>query len=163
MKFSFVTTILIALCISFSVSAQNTSKDELDAVATLFGVQKRAAVKELVQITKSDSAAFWKVYASYEEEMKKYRSLSLGVYERLVRSYSSMDAATADKIAKDLFELRGSQEKVMMLYYDKMKTATNSILAIQFYQAETYILTLARANIMQQVPTYGQVLKQAAH
>jgi len=44
-------------------------------------------------------------------------------------------------------------------YYKKFKAATNSVAAFQFYQAETYLLTQIRANIMSQIPTYGELQK----
>ena len=39
--------------------------------------------------------------------------------------------------------------------------ATNPVLAFQFYQAEVYLLTQIRATIMQQIPTYGQLVNAA--
>jgi hypothetical protein len=48
------------------------------------------------------------------------------------------------------------QEKTLEEYYKKIKAATNSVVAFEFYQAEVYILTQLRASIMQQIPTYGQ-------
>lgn len=150
---------IIFICLAFTGYAQITSNDELDAVVTLLGVQKREAVKELVNIPKKDSANFWKVYVAFEDEQKKFRKQRIQVYDQLVNSYNTMDEKAADKFAKEFFELRAGQEKLLSQYYEKMKTATSSLVAIQFYQAETYILTLARTNLMQQIPTYGQVMK----
>lgn len=158
MKLRTIAPALTFICAAFTAFAQS-SNDEVDAVVTLLGVQKKQAVAELVNIDKKDSVSFWKVYNAFEQEQKNFRKTRILTYEKLVKSYSSMDAATADQLAKDFFELRSSQEKLLMTYYEKMKAATNAVLAIQFYQAETYILTLARANIMQQIPTYGQMVK----
>ena len=66
------------------------------------------------------------------------------------------DAATADKLAKEYFNNRISQEKSLEEYYQKIKGATNAVTAFEFYQAEVYILTQIRASIMQQIPTYGE-------
>jgi hypothetical protein len=53
------------------------------------------------------------------------------------------------------------QEKMLETYYQKIKAATNATVAFEFYQAEVYLLTQIRAQIMSQIPTYGQ-LQQAA-
>ena len=53
------------------------------------------------------------------------------------------------------------QEKTLEEYYKKMKAATNSVTAFQFYQAEVYLLTQLRANTMSQIPTYGQLVQAA--
>jgi len=67
-----------------------------------------------------------------------------------------MTPATADSLAKQYFENRFGQEKSLEEYYTKIKTATNAMIAFEFYQAEVYLLTQIRAHIMQQIPTYGQ-------
>jgi hypothetical protein len=150
---------LALTCLAFSSFSQVTSNDELDAVVTLLGVQKRDLVKELVHITAKDSTNFWKVYAAFEQDQKKLRKERIQAYEKFAKAYDNMDDKTADELAKSFAESRIGQEKLLEQYYSKMKAATSASLAIQFYQAETYYLTLARANIMQQLPSYGQVLK----
>jgi hypothetical protein len=151
--------ILALFCVSASFSLQAQTNDELDAMVTLLGMEKKQAINELVNITTKDSVNFWKVYGAFEAEQKKFRKERMLSYEKLVKAYDAMDDKTADELAKQFFALRDGQEKLLVQYYTKVKTATNASLAIQFYQAETYFLTLARANIMQQLPTYGQILK----
>ena len=68
-----------------------------------------------------------------------------------------MTPAMADSLAGQYFNNRIDQEKALQTYYKKIKDATNAVTAFEFYQAEVYILTALRAQIMQQVPTYGQV------
>jgi hypothetical protein len=151
---------MFLLSLSLFSFSQATSNDEIDAIVTLLGAQKRDLVKELVNITPKDSTAFWKVYTAFEQDMKKFRKERIQNYEKFAKAYSNMDDKTADELAKSLFSNRSGQEKLFEEYYGKMKAATNASLAIQFYQCEIYYLTLARANIMQQLPAYGQVLKQ---
>jgi len=159
MKLKFVLMTVFLLSLSLSSFSLAVSNDELDAIVTLLGAQKRDLVKELVNITPKDSVNFWKVYSAFEQDMKKYRKERIQSFEKFAKAYSNMDDKTADEIAKVLFSVRSGQEKLFEEYYGKMKAATNASLAIQFYQAEIYYLTLARANIMQQLPAYGQVLK----
>jgi hypothetical protein len=160
MKLKFVLITVFLLSLSLSSFSQGNSNDELDAIVTLLGAQKRDLVKELVNIMPKDSAKFWKVYSAFEQDMKKYRKERIQGYEKFAKAYSNMDDKTADELAKILFTNRSGQEKLFEDYYGKMKAATNASVAIQFYQCEIYYLTLARANIMQQLPAYGQVLKQ---
>jgi hypothetical protein len=159
MKSKTVLLIVGLLSLSIYSFSQAVSNDEVDAIVTLLGVQKRDLVKELVHITPKDSANFWKVYTSFEQDQKKLRKDRLKDYDKFAKAYDKMDDKTADELAKSFAETRIAQEKLLEQYYGKMKVATSATLAIQFYQAETYYLTLARANIMQQLPSYGQVLK----
>ena len=110
-------------------------------------------------INPKDSANFWKIYADFEQEQKQLRKSFIQSYKKFADAYEKMDDKTADDLAKSSVANRIAQEKLLEKYYGKIKAATNASLAIQYYQAETYYITLSRANIMQQRPTYGQVLK----
>jgi hypothetical protein len=138
-----------------------TSDAEADAIITLLGVQKKEAIAKMVPVSGKDSAAFWKIYDEYQKENKDVAKTRLALYERTVQSYAGMTPAIADSLSKQYFSNRDKQEKSLQEYYNKIKTATNSVVAFEFFQAEIYLLTLMRAQIMQQIPTYGQ-LKSAA-
>ena len=86
MKLKICFLALLCTGLAYSAFSQATSDAEIDAVVTLLGVQKRQAVKELVNITPKDSVNFWKVYLAFEEDQKKYRKKRLMTYEKLVRS-----------------------------------------------------------------------------
>src|SRR3954470_13304658 len=135
-----------------------TSDAEADAIINLLGVQKKEAVSKLVQVSGKDSAAFWKIYDQYQVENKKTAKDRLQLYERTASAYSNMAPAVADSLASQYFTNRVNQEKVLQEYYKKLKAATNAVVAFQFYQAEVYLLTQIRAQIMQQIPTYGQLM-----
>ena len=80
------------------------------------------------------------------------------LYEQTAHSYGHMTPATADSLAGKYFKNRTDQEKTLEEYYKKLKSATNAVIAFEFYQAEVYLLTQIRASIMQQIPTYGQMV-----
>ena len=71
-------------------------------------------------------------------------------------AYGNMTPAKADSLAYRYFDNRVGQEKSLEEYHKKIKSATNAVIAFEFYQAEVYLLTQLRASIMQQIPTYGQ-------
>jgi hypothetical protein len=142
----------------FAVQAQ-TSDAEAEAIVNLLGVQKREAVAQLVQVTGKDSVAFWKVYAEYEKSSSKFAKARLTLYEKTAVAYANMTPGMADSLAAKQFVLRAEQEKDLENYYKKMRAATNPVVAFMFYQSEIYLLTQLRAQIMAQIPTYGQLLK----
>ncbi len=121
------------------------------------GRSKKEAVSKLVLVSAKDSAVFWKIYDEYQQLNKQTAKARLGLYEKTANAYSNMTAGIADSLANRYFANRMDQEKTLQVYYGKIKAATNAVTAFEFYQAEVYLLTLMRAQIMQQVPTYGQV------
>lgn len=157
MKSTFLLPLAMFVLIGAPTFAQ-TSDAEADAIVNLLGVQRREAIRQLVPTAKKDSAAFWKVYGDYEALNRKTAKFRLQLYEKTARSYGEMTPQVADSLANKYFINRSEQEKMLQDYYKKVKTATNAVIAFEFYQAEIYMLTQLRANIMAQIPTYGQLV-----
>jgi hypothetical protein len=120
-------------------------------------VQKKEAISKMVAVSPKDSVAFWKIYDEYAKKNVAVAKSRIKLYEQTVQSYGNMTASTSDSLAQRYFASRLDQEKTLEEYYMKIKKATNAVVAFQFYQSEVYLLTQIRANIMQQIPTYGQV------
>ena len=151
------TTSLAIICLlsSFAMYAQ-MSDAEAEATANLLGVQKKEVVMKLVSVAGKDSVALWKLYDEYLQKNKMLTKERIQLYEQTAISYNKMTPGAADSLARRYFTIRDNQEKSLQEYYQKIKSATNSVAAFQFYQAETYLLTQVRAKIMQQIPTYGE-------
>ncbi len=149
--------IFTIVCMGFiSGAVAQTSDAEADAVINLLGVQKREIIHKLVPVAGKDSVAFWKIYDEYQAQNKATAKSRLRLYEKTANSYLNMTPAIADSLAGKYFENRMDQEKTLEIYYKKIKAVINSVTAFEFYQAEVYLLTTIRANIMQQIPTYSQ-------
>jgi hypothetical protein len=151
-------SVLLVLClVSVAlVPYAQTSNAEADALVNLLGVQKKEAVSKLVSVSGKDSVAFWKLYDEYLQQNKDLAKTRIRLYEQTARAYGNMTPKVADSLAKQYFANRAIQEKSLEEYYSKIKSATNPVIAFEFYQAEVYLLTHIRASIMQQIPTYGE-------
>jgi hypothetical protein len=150
--------LLLLFCVgSFSWTFAQTSDAEADAIINLLGVQKKEAISKLVPVSGKDSVAFWKIYDEYQQLNKRTAKARIGLYEKTALAYRNMTPAIADSLSVQYFANRMEQEKNLEIYYKKVKTATNAVTAFEFYQAEVYLLTQIRAQIMQQIPTYGQL------
>ena len=156
MKVKFMFTLMLLLGVAFTATSQTTDA-EAEAIINLLGVQKKQAIAQLVPVSGKDSVAFWKLYNEYDKETKSFALSRLSLYENTAASYNNMTPAIADSLATKYFSNRFEQEKTMETYYKKIKAATNAVIAFEFYQAEVYMLTQLRAQIMQQIPTYGQL------
>ena len=147
---------IACLVATFTVNAQ-TSDAEAEAMINLLGVQKREAMVKLVSVSGKDSVAFWKIYDDYISKNKGVAKDRIRLYEATAKAYGNMTPAVADSLSRKYFQNRMNQEKGLEEYYNKIKSATNPVIAFQFYQAEVYLLNMVRTQIMQQIPTYGEV------
>jgi len=150
-------TLIALLFLCTTTSFAQTSDAEAEAMINLLGIQKKEAIAQLVQVSGKDSVAFWKIYDEYQLTNKKTAIARLKLYEKTALSYNNMTPARADSLSGVYFTNRVDQEKTLQTYYTKIKTATNAVVGFQFYQAEVYLLTQLRAQIMMQIPTYGQL------
>lgn len=155
----FLPTILLAIVASYGFA--QTSDAEADAIINLLGVQKKEAIRQLIAVSSKDSVVFWKLYDEYQTLNKKEAKTRMRLYERTAMAYTSMTPVVADSLASRYFANRLEQEKNLETYYKKIRSATNAVLAFQFYQAENYLITQIRAQIMQQIPSYGQLVVAA--
>ena len=155
MKVKFMILVISVLGVTIGGYAQ-TSDAEAEAIVNLLGVQKKEAIKHLVPVNGKDSIAFWKLYDEYHQKNLGVAKDRLKLYESTAQAYGTMSAAVADSLARKYFQNRFNQEKSLEEYYQKIKGATNAVVAFEFYQAEVYLITQIRAQIMQQIPTYGQ-------
>ena len=160
MKTKLVLFAFLSLGITLSSFAQ-TSDAEAEAVVNLLGIQKREVIAHLVPVSGKDSVAFWKIYDEYLQLNKKTAVSRIKLYEKTALAYNNLTAVRADSLASQYFVNRSEQEKTLENYYKKIKTATNAIVAFEFYQAEVYLLTQIRAQIMTQIPTYGELMTMA--
>lgn len=153
-----ITLTAVFFIIAISGSYAQTSDAEAEAIVNLLGVQKKEAISKLVPVSGKDSVAFWKLYEEYHQLNKATAKSRITLYEKTAMAYTNMTPAVADSLANKYFSNRMEQEKTLETYYKKIKAATNAVVAFEFYQAEVYLLTQIRAQIMQQIPTYGQLL-----
>jgi hypothetical protein len=155
----------LLLCMLFFVSTvgtySQTSDDELEAMVNLLGVQKKEAIAKLVVLSPTEANVFWKIYDEYQLENKKTAVDRMKLYQKTALSYSSLTPEVAESLSAEYFKNRKDQEEHLETFCKKIKKATNATVAFQFYQAEVYLLTLVRAQIMQQIPTYGQLMQMA--
>jgi len=153
-----ITLTAVFFILAISGSYAQTSDAEAEAIVNLLGVQKKEAISKLVPVSGKDSVAFWKLYEEYHQLNKATAKSRITLYERTAMAYTNMTPAVADSLANKYFANRMEQEKTLETYYKKIKAATNAVVAFEFYQAEVYLLTQIRAQIMQQIPTYGQLV-----
>jgi hypothetical protein len=148
---------LLIFCAVISLAGYTQTTDaEAEAIINLLGVQKKEAIAKLVSVDVKDSVAFWKLYDEFQKKNAPIAKARLMLYEKTADSYYSMSDNVADSLAKKYFENRMGHEKILEEYYKKIKAATDATIAFEFYQAEVYLTTQLRANIMHQIPTFGQ-------
>jgi hypothetical protein len=143
--------IVTALFMASFASAQS-NKEEVDLMQAAFGMDKKAAVAEFVTPSASQKDAFWKLYDEYETQRKELGKQRISLLEQYANQYKTLTSEQADAWTKKVMDLQKKTDNLITTYYGKVRTATDGIDALQFYQMENYILAGIRAQILDQVP-----------
>lgn len=142
-KILIVPVLLIFFCNSFS----QVSPEEVEYIQSIFGMEKRAAVKEMLSLN-ANSDAFWKLYDEYEVERKDLGKDRINLLEKYAENYDSMSNEDIDELIKQSMDLSTKTDKLINKYYKKIKNETGSVPAAQFYQIEHYLQSEIRAGIL---------------
>jgi len=135
---------------SFAYTQSN--KEEVDLFQAAFGMEKKTVVADFVKPSAAQKDAFWKLYDEYETQRKELGKQRIELLKQYANQYQTMTSEQADTWTKKVIELQKKTDGLIVTYYGKIKTATDGLVATQFYQIEGYILTIIRAQILEAVP-----------
>ena len=147
-----ILSILFITCFSFSNIAQ-TNQDEVQLMQSLYGMEKRDIVAEFIELNDSQQKEFWLLYDEYEikrQEIGKERFRLLTSY---VNDYGEVKPENADNFMKQVIPLRIKSDKLVDNYYKKVKTKTDPIVAMQFYQIENYLFDAIKMELLEEIYT----------
>lgn len=145
--------------VTFQVFSQD-AKDELEMIKTLFGNEKDFIVNEFVKVDGANKQKFSKLYIDFENARKEIGQKKFGVLNNYVKSYNSLSEPDLDEIMKEIIELNASQDKLIAVYYKKMKKVCGIGVAAQFYQIEWYLLSQIRTSILENIPVLNELDKK---
>ena len=144
--------IIISALFMASFASAQSNKEEVDFLQAAFGMDKKAAVAEFVKPSPDQKDAFWKLYDEYETQRKDLGKLRITLLEEYAGKYKTMTSEQADAWTKKVMDLQKKTDNLITTYYGKVRSATDGIVALQFYQMENYILSVIRAQVLSEIP-----------
>lgn len=145
-------TLLFAALLMFAYAGAQSNKEEVDFYQAAFGMEKKAVVAEFVKVDAAQKDAFWKLYDQYEAERKDLGKKRIELLEQYANNYSKLSNEFADKWVSDVADLGKKTDALLASYTAKVKKATNPVVALQFFQVESYILAVIRSSILDEIP-----------
>ena len=145
----------ILICVTLFIATfaySQSDKEEIDLMQAAFGMDKKAVVADFVNPSPAEKDAFWKLYDEYETARKTYGQQRIKLFDTYLANYNKLTNETADSWTKEVITLQKNTDKLLLTYYNKIKKATNPVVALQFYQVEGYILSGIRLSILEELP-----------
>jgi len=138
------------------LKAQPTS-DEVSLIQSAYGMEKRAIVEQYMKLTDAEAAGFWKVYEEYETARKAYGKKRVDMIVEYANNYANLTDDKAKEIVKNSLANQTSFTKLQQSTYAKMCKVISPKRAAQFTQLETYLETVIRLNIWDDIPFIGEL------
>ena len=138
--------------LSLSTFAQS-SQDEIQLMQSLYGMEKRDIVAEFVELSEVQATEFWALYDEYENQRTELGKKKYQLLQSYVDDYGQVKPEDADAFMKQAIPLRIKSDKLTDNYYKKVKSKTDPIVAMQFYQIENYLADAIKMELLEDIYT----------
>jgi hypothetical protein len=149
----FFGAMLLAMTFVQTTNAQS-NKEETEFMQSIFGMEKKAIVAEFLKLESANP--FWVLYDEYETKRKELGKERINTLTNYVENYDNLADDKYDDVVASMISLRKSNDKLVDTYYKKIKKASGSKVAAQFFQLENYFLSEIRSAIMEEIPYIGE-------
>jgi hypothetical protein len=143
--------VITILVIATALKSQSTN-EEIDYIQAIFGMEKRAALMDLIDFKESEEEGFWRLYDEYEVIRKEYGKQRIRLLNSSIEKFNSISDKESDEWIKEVIDLRNKNERLIEKYYKKIRKECSATLAMQFYQFESYVLAGIRFQILETLP-----------
>ncbi len=143
--------IIAALFVTLGITAQ-TNTEEIDLIQSIYGIEKKAIVKEFVHPKTNNATAFWDIYETYEVERKIIGKERIKLLDQFATQFEKMTNEESSIWMKKVFAMDNNQDKLLERYYKKVSKVTSPLVAMRFYQVENFLLTAMRYEILNEMP-----------
>ena len=93
----------------------------------------------------------------YEIQRMELGRKSLDLLEKYANNYVDIGDVLTDDLIYRMQIHKKSLDKLIDQYYKKIKKASGSKVAAQFYQFENYILSAIRLEVLESIPFIGEL------
>ncbi|WKK64641.1 hypothetical protein [Lutimonas zeaxanthinifaciens] len=143
-------SLIISMCF---LGISQSNQDELQLMQSLYGMEKRDIVAEFVELSEAQENEFWVLYDEYENKRKALGQERFDLLQRYVNDYGEVRPENAENFMKQAIPIRIKTDKLRDTYYQKIKSRTDPVVAMQFYQIENYLSDAIRMELLEEIYT----------
>jgi hypothetical protein len=149
----------VGIFLFISASAQLT-KDDVNLVQSIYGKDKRDLMQQYMTFKDSATArSFWKMYDAFEVERKKLGQDYIKILQDYADNYDKLSNNKADELVTKMSANNIAFENLYIRYYKKMKPVVGALKASQFIQLESYLRSVIKTSILDEIPFIGEIDK----
>ena len=136
-------------------ATQANLKDEIELTRSEVQSRRQEIVKELMELTPTESEGFWPVYRDYQRDAAKLGDQRVALIETYFANADRLTDEQADKLLEDAFKLRKNQLDLQKKYVGKYRKVMPAVKVARLYQIENALDAIISANLQASMPMIG--------
>jgi hypothetical protein len=124
----------------------------IDMMRSDLRAERAALIQEEMEFTQQEADAFWPIFKKYENEIRKINDQRIENIGKYAENYFSMTDGLAEQLAKKSLELDIKEAYVRKKYFREFNRVLPAKRAVKFYQIDTLIGLLVRAQVASELP-----------
>jgi hypothetical protein len=129
------------------------SQKQLDTAAAR--AARKAVVGQNMNLTDSESKAFWPLYDEYEGKMDRIEDRHIREIKDFAKSYQTLTNADAHKKLDEVMAIAQARLNVQAAYIPKFRAVLPDLKVTRFFQIDNKLRALVQCQIAQIVPLAG--------
>lgn len=127
-----------------------SSQKQLDVAAAR--AERKAVVGQNMNLTDSESKAFWPLYDEYEGKMDKIEDRHVREIKEFARHFQNLTNADARKKLNEVMAIAKARLNVQSAYIPKFRAIIDDVKVTRFFQIDNKLRALVQCQIAQMVP-----------
>jgi hypothetical protein len=161
-------TSLISIFLFSVIIINGIAQDEHVLVASAENIPDRLTlIKSAIALPEAHENIFWNLYEQYEEQRIKDNDWSVLQSTGGSGGDNAASLNTASSYAMDFLNLESDRVKLKRKYFDKIESALNGSVALQFLQSEALLDLLQRSRVYEKMdegrPEWKDVMLKDEH
>ncbi len=144
-------TALFISAISISAFAQSVD-DYAEVVRSVISTEKKVLITEVMQLSGSESTAFWALYNEYQEKLYKVGTKRVQLIKDFAENFDTMSGDKAKEVMLSANAIEGEYLKLKKSYTKKFMKILPAKKVLRYFQAENKIKLLIDSEISSEIP-----------
>ena len=141
-----------AVLLTMMVAYAADLNSEIELLRSDVRAEKVAIIKQEMNFTDAQSAAFWPVYKRYEGELSKMFDDRIALLKDYAANYDKMTDAKAKELLEKVFQLEDRTTGLQGKYARELGTGLPAKIVTRFFQVERRMNRLIDQQISANVP-----------
>jgi hypothetical protein len=148
--FSLSTVAIIAQVME--VTVKPLTDDDIKLIRQDIQSAKDGIIKDTMQFSPAEEAAFWPVYKQYAAEQHAIASKRLAVILDYAKLYDTMKDSDASALSERMLQVEDETQALRKKYLPKFEAALGGKRAAKFYQVDNRITMILNVQLASEVP-----------